>query len=88
MRRPTLRDAKREDVVFFLVPFFLDHLFSICGQKEGHQLIQRGIYRHVWHPVYPGTIMACMGMPLCLSSWYGVAIMLLVIPLFLSRMRI
>ena len=56
--------------------------------REDHQLIRHGIYRHVRHPVYSGTSVALFGMPLCLSSLFGLGIMLLVIPLFLNRMRI
>jgi len=56
--------------------------------REDHQLIRHGIYRHVRHPVYSGTSLALFGMPLCLSSLFGLGIMLLVIPLFLNRMKI
>ena len=56
--------------------------------REDHQLIRHGIYRHVRHPVYSGTSVALFGMPLCLSSLFGLGIMLLVIPLFLNRMKI
>ena len=56
--------------------------------REDHRLVRHGIYGLVRHPVYCGTILALMGLPLCLSSVYGTAIMLLVIPLFLNRIRI
>ena len=56
--------------------------------REDHQLIRHGIYRHVRHPVYSGTSAALFGMPLCLSSLLGFGIMLLVIPLFLNRIKI
>ena len=56
--------------------------------KEDHQLIRHGIYRYVRHPVYLGTSVALVGMPLCLSSLLGLGIMLLEIPLFLNRMKI
>ena len=56
--------------------------------REDHQLIQHGIYKHVRHPIYSGTILVLLGIPLCLASLYGFATMVLVIPLFLNRIRI
>jgi protein-S-isoprenylcysteine O-methyltransferase Ste14 len=56
--------------------------------REDHRLVRHGIYGLVRHPVYCGTILVLTGLPLCLSSVYGTAIMLLVIPLFLNRIRI
>ncbi|MFC2158426.1 methyltransferase family protein [Acidobacteriota bacterium] len=56
--------------------------------REDHQLIQHGIYKHVRHPIYSGTILVFLGIPLCLASLFGFAIMALVIPLFLNRIRI
>jgi len=56
--------------------------------REDHQLIQHGIYKHVRHPIYFGTILVFLSIPLCLASLYGFATMVLVIPLFLNRIRI
>ncbi len=55
--------------------------------RENHQLIQHGIYKHVRHPLYFGTILVFLAIPLCLASLYGFATMVLVIPLFLNRIR-
>ena len=55
--------------------------------KDGHQLIRHGIYRYLRHPIYTGTAMALIGLPLFLPSYYGFATMLLIIPLFLNRIR-
>jgi protein-S-isoprenylcysteine O-methyltransferase Ste14 len=55
--------------------------------RDGHQLIRHGIYRYLRHPIYTGTVAALIGMPLFLSSVYGFATMLLIIPLFLNRIR-
>lgn len=55
--------------------------------REDHELIRHGIYRHVRHPVYLGTTVGLLGLPLCLSSLYGFVTMLLLIPLFLNRIR-
>lgn len=56
--------------------------------REDHRLVRHGIYGVVRHPVYSGTILVLVGLPLCLSSVFGTAVMLLVIPLFLKRIRI
>ncbi len=56
--------------------------------RKDHKLIQHGIYRHVRHPIYFGTILVFLGIPLILASPYGFATMALVIPLFLNRIRI
>ena len=56
--------------------------------REDHRLIQHGIYGYLRHPIYFGTTLALMGLPLCISSLYGFLVMLLVIPLFLNRIRI
>ena len=53
--------------------------------KDDHRLVQHGIYSKVRHPLYTGTIMVFLGMPLILSSVYGFAVMLLVVPLFVKR---
>ncbi len=55
--------------------------------KEEHRLVRHGVYRHLRHPVYSGTCLAMFGMPLCLSSFLGLAIMLLLVPIFVSRIE-
>jgi len=55
--------------------------------RDDHQLVQHGIYSKVRHPLYTGTIMVLLGLPLLLSSLLGFAVMLLVIPLFLQRIK-
>jgi len=55
--------------------------------RKDHKLIQHGIYRHVRHPIYFGTILVFLGIPLILASLYGFVTMALVIPLFLNRIK-
>lgn len=55
--------------------------------RKDHKLIQHGIYKYVRHPIYFGTILVFLGIPLILSSLFGLATMALVIPLFLNRIR-
>ena len=56
--------------------------------RKDHQLITHGVYRFVRHPIYLGTIMACIGVALFVSSLYGPLILLALIPIFLNRIRI
>ncbi len=55
--------------------------------RKDHQLITRGVYRFTRHPIYLGVLMVSMGMPVYVSSLYGLLIMLALIPLVLNRIR-
>lgn len=56
--------------------------------REDHQLITHGIYRHTRHPIYLGVILVSIGVPVCVSSLYGLLIMSVLIPIVLNRIRI
>jgi len=56
--------------------------------REDHRLITHGIYRFVRHPIYLGTIMTLVGIPVFASSLYGLLIMSALIPLILYRIMI
>ncbi len=56
--------------------------------KEDHQLITHGVYQFTRHPIYLGTIMVSIGVPVYVSTLYGLLIMSALIPLFLHRIRI
>ena len=56
--------------------------------KEDHRLITHGIYRLTRHPIYLGSIIGCIGVPVYVSSLYGLLTMSALIPVFLSRIRI
>jgi len=50
--------------------------------REGHQLVTRGLYRHVRHPMYFGLLVYSVGQALVVPNWiacpsYGLAIVLL-----------
>ena len=42
----------------------------------GHQVIQKGPYRFVRHPMYAGEILAFMGLGMALQSWVALLIIL------------
>ena len=55
--------------------------------RVDHQLISHGIYRFTRHPVYLGTILGLIGVPVFTSSLYGLLTMSALIPIFLNRIR-
>jgi protein-S-isoprenylcysteine O-methyltransferase Ste14 len=56
--------------------------------RKGHELVVHGIYRVVRHPIYLGAILVPLGVPIGMSRWIALPPMLLLIPLFVYRMRI
>ena len=55
---------------------------------KDHQLITRGIYRFTRNPIYLGTLMALIGLPVYAASLYGFLTSLVMIPIFLYRIRL
>src|ERR1700737_4061815 len=53
--------------------------------ERGHRVISTGPYAWVRHPMYSGTVLFFVGMPLLLGSWWGVALSPLFILLFAIR---
>ena len=41
-------------------------------QKSGHELIQRGPFRYVRHPIYTGMLAGLIGPALAIGEWRGV----------------
>jgi len=54
---------------------------------KDHKLITHGIYRFIRNPIYLGTIMALIALPVFAGSLYGFLSSLLLIPVFLIRIR-
>ena len=46
---------------------------------RGHRVITEGPYRIVRHPMYAGSIVYLLGMPLLLGSWWGLAMVPLMV---------
>ena len=69
--------------VFTLRRFYSSTLVT----KEDHQLITHGIYRFMRHPIYFGVLIAIMGVPVYAPSLYGFLVLLLLIPIFINRIR-
>ncbi len=56
--------------------------------KKGQKLRTHGIYRFTRNPIYFGFILVAIGIPIFTPSLYGFLVMLLEIPICLSRIRI
>ena len=56
--------------------------------REGHTLVKNGLYRYVRHPIYLGTILGAMSIPVFTASLMGFLIGLLTFPLFVYRIII
>ncbi|MEK6256743.1 MAG: isoprenylcysteine carboxylmethyltransferase family protein [Chloroflexota bacterium] len=63
------------------------HYSSTLVIREDHKLITHGIYRFVRHPIYLGTLLVMIGLPVFVWSLYGTLIMSTLIPVFLIRIR-
>ena len=76
-------------VIYLAARMTLGRLFSkTLVIVEGHELITHGIYRHVRHPSYTGSILFFLGLPLLFNSVLGFAIVLPMILLVLLRIPI
>ena len=42
--------------------------------REDHRLLRAGLYRHVRHPAYTGSLVAHLGLGLSFSNWYSLAL--------------
>jgi protein-S-isoprenylcysteine O-methyltransferase Ste14 len=56
--------------------------------ERGHHVVSTGPYAWVRHPMYSGTVLFFVGMPLLLGSWWGVAMSPLFAILFAIRIGI
>ena len=53
-----------------------------------HRLITHGIYRFTRNPIYLGVLMVFFGLPIFVASLYGFLTSLVMIPIFLYRIRL
>jgi protein-S-isoprenylcysteine O-methyltransferase Ste14 len=52
---------------------------------EGQKVIATGPYAFVRHPMYTGVLVMILGVPLALDSWWGLAILILAVPILAWR---
>lgn len=60
------------------------HFTVSVSIKEGHQLIQTGLYKNMRHPAYSGSLLSFLGLGLALNSWLSFLIIFLPILLAFS----
>lgn len=71
--------------VFTLKTFYSSALVI----RENHKLIKHGVYKFTRHPIYLGVLTICViALPVYTWSIYSFLIMLILIPIFLNRIRI
>jgi protein-S-isoprenylcysteine O-methyltransferase Ste14 len=51
------------------------------------QVISTGPYAVVRHPMYAGALLLLLGIPIALGSWWGVAIVMAILPALIWRLR-
>src|SRR4029079_11801414 len=52
---------------------------------EGQKVISTGPYALVRHPMYVGVLVMIIGVPLALGSWWGLAVVALIMPVLIWR---
>ena len=55
--------------------------------QEGQQVVDRGLYAVVRHPMYTATVLMFLAMPLVLGSWPAFAVMLLYPAVIVQRIK-
>jgi protein-S-isoprenylcysteine O-methyltransferase Ste14 len=55
--------------------------------REGSELVQRGIYAQVRHPLYTSVMLASLGWALIWQSWPALIAVLVLIPFFHAKAR-
>ena len=53
---------------------------------EGQKVISTGPYAIVRHPMYAGALVLLVGMPLALGSWWGLCVLLFIVPVLVWRL--
>jgi len=56
-------------------------------EDRGQVVVQEGAYRHMRHPMYLGIIVAFLGIPLALGSWWAMIPSTVIVGLFVYRTR-
>jgi protein-S-isoprenylcysteine O-methyltransferase Ste14 len=54
-------------------------------QDREQVVVQEGAYRHIRHPMYLGIMVAFLGIPLALGSWWAMIPSIVIIALFVYR---
>jgi protein-S-isoprenylcysteine O-methyltransferase Ste14 len=84
--------------LFFLVGLIIRvHAVTTLGRlftttvsiQPHHRIVRSGLYAHVRHPAYLGSLLLCAAVGLSFENWASALVLLvLVVPAFLNRIRI
>ena len=73
----------------FLIDFFVfkenSYGASTIETFEDQKVISTGFYALVRHPMYMGVLVMMIGVPLALGSWWGLAVLVLILPVLIWR---
>jgi len=61
---------------------------SVVQLKQDHELIERGPYRYIRHPIYTGLLLAFLGTALKLGDWRGLVALAIVFVSFWRKLRL
>ncbi|WP_109127260.1 isoprenylcysteine carboxylmethyltransferase family protein [Dyella sp. C11] len=61
---------------------------SVVQVKQDHELIQRGPYRFVRHPIYTGLLLAFFGTAMAIGEWRGLICVAIVAASFWFKLRL
>ncbi len=56
--------------------------------KDEHSLVKNGLYKYVRHPIYLGTLLSAVSIPIFAMSFLGFLFVLTAIPLFIYRIGV
>jgi protein-S-isoprenylcysteine O-methyltransferase Ste14 len=56
--------------------------------KQGHELIQRGPYGLVRHPIYTGLLLAFLGTAMAVGEWHGLLAVAIIAASFWFKLRL
>jgi protein-S-isoprenylcysteine O-methyltransferase Ste14 len=56
--------------------------------KQGHELIQRGPYSLVRHPIYTGLLLAFLGTAVAIGEWHGLLAVAIIAVSFWFKLRL
>lgn len=61
---------------------------AVVQLKHDHELIERGPYRHVRHPIYTGLLLAFLGTAVAIGEWRGLLALVIVAVSFWRKLRL
>jgi protein-S-isoprenylcysteine O-methyltransferase Ste14 len=74
-------------VAFWARYILADNWSGMVTFKEGHELVRRGPYRYVRHPIYTGVLLMLLGTTILVGDLSGVVAFLLVLASFWFKLR-